>query len=305
VLAKFIHQLVAAERIHLCIWDAEMEQWVRAQLRDLRVATESIAFHQFPALEPWIRDHGPTFLVRQNDRLRERALVDWVFNAWGGRQTGLEQDDLIPHYISHLLRLPMFAPGRVLEGGAIEVNGAGSVLVTESCLLNPNRNPGLSRSGVEDMLRDYLGVSQVCWLAGGLSADDADGHVEHVARFVDPQTILAAVQEDPSDEDYAVLQENLQRLRGLRDPAGRLFRVVPLPLPSPVEYGGRRLPASYTGFYIANGLVVAPTYRDPNDNEALTLLRRLCSDRRVVGIDATDLVWGGGTFHSLALPEPA
>jgi len=305
VYAKFIQQLVAVEEVNVNVWDAEMESWVREVLAQNHVSLERVVFHHFPAYEPWCRDHGPIFLVRESKGVRDRAVVDWAYNAWGGKYPPFDLDDAIPQHVAHLRQLPFFAPGVVLEGGAIDVNGCGTLLTTESCLLNPNRNPHLTKEQIEQGLRDYLGVTNILWLGEGIVGDDTDGHVDDVARFVDRSTIVTAVEADPADANYQVLQDNLRRLRGMRDQDGNLFRLVQLPMPSAVEYQGQRLPASYANFYIANGIVIVPTYRDPNDSEALATLRRVFPERRVIGIDSTDLIWGLGSFHCISQQEPA
>ena len=305
VYAKFIQQLVQVEEVNINVWDADMENWVRELLADQHVPLERVQFHHFPAYEPWCRDHGPVFLVRDNNGVRERAVVDWRYNAWGGKYSPFDLDDIIPQHVSHLRQLPMFSPGIVMEGGAIDVNGCGTLLTTESCLLNPNRNPHLTREEIGQSLRDYFGVTNVLWLGEGIAGDDTDGHIDDLARFVDATTIVAVVEEDPADANYQVLQDNLRRLRGMRDQDGNIFRIVQLPMPSAVEYQAQRLPASYANFYIANGIVIVPTYRDPNDSEGLTILRRVFPNRRVIGIDSTDLIWGLGSFHCISQQEPA
>jgi agmatine deiminase len=171
--------------------------------------------------------------------------------------------------------------------------------------LNPNRNPHLTQVEIEEYLREYLGVTSVLWLGEGIAGDDTDGHVDDLARFVDSSTIVTVVEEDPADANHQVLQDNLLRLRGMRDQNGDIFRIVQLPMPAPVEFHGQRLPASYANFYLANGIVIVPTYRDPNDSEALAILRRVLPDRRVIGIDSTDLTWGLGSFHCISQQEPA
>ena len=200
---------------------------------------------------------------------------------------------------------PLFRPGIVLEGGSIDVNGAGTVLTTEACLLHPNRNPQLTKLQIEQYLRDYLGVTNVLWLGIGIVGDDTDGHVDDLARFVDHSTVVLAVEEDPRDDNYAVSQDNLQRLRTMKNQDGQPLRVVPLPMPGVVEHKGQRLPASYANFYIANGVVLLPTYRHPNDARAQQILQKLFPDRRVVPIDSTIVIWGGGSFHCLTQQQPA
>jgi agmatine deiminase len=304
VYAKLIQQLARVESVNINVWDADMESWVRELLAQNSVASAGIVFHHFPAYEPWCRDHGPVFLIRDQQGVRERAVVDWGYNAWGWKYPPFDLDDLIPQRVAHLRQLPCFAPGIVLEGGSIDVNGRGTVLTTESCLLNPNRNPHLKREQIEQYLRDYLGVTNVLWLGQGIVGDDTDGHIDDLARFVDPSTIVSAIEEDPSDANYQPLQDNLRRLRGMRDQDGRIFRIVELPMPGALEYRGQRLPASYANFYIANDAVIVPTYRDPKDSEALAVLSRLFPDRRVIGIDSTDLIWGLGSFHCVTQQEP-
>jgi len=305
VYARFITQLTQVEDVNINVWDADMENWVTGLLTEQGVGLERVHFHHFPAYEPWCRDHGPIFLVREYDGARERAIVDWGYNAWGGKYPPFDLDDLIPQHVSYLRQLPFFHPGIVLEGGSIDVNGCGTLLTTESCLLNTNRNPHLSKEQIEQFLREYLGVTNILWLGEGIAGDDTDGHVDDLARFVDANTIVTVTEEDPADANHQVLQDNLRRLRGMRDQAGNLFRIVQLPMPSPVEYQGQRLPTSYANFYIANGIVIVPTYRDPNDSEALSIFRKVFPDRRVIGIDSTDLIWGLGSFHCISQQEPA
>jgi len=304
VYGKLISQLVQVEDVNINVWDTEMEIWVHNLLEEMRVPLDRVHFHHFSAYEPWCRDHGPIFLVRDVEGVRESAVVDWGYNAWGGKYPPFDLDDAIPQRVAALRQLPLFSPGIVMEGGSIDVNGRGTLLTTESCLLNPNRNPHLSKQQIEQYLRDYLGVTNILWLGNGIVGDDTDGHVDDLARFVDPNTVVTVVEDDPADANHPVLQDNLRRLRGKRDQDGNILRVVPLPMPGPVEFQGQRLPASYANFYIADGLVLVPTYRDPNDAEALSILRKLFPDRRVIGIDSTDLIWGLGSFHCITQQEP-
>jgi len=303
VYGKLIHQLARVEEVNINVWDAEMEAWVR-DLLAVVPGLEQVRFHHFPAYEPWCRDHGPIFLVRHVNGKHERAIVDWGYNAWGGKYPTFDLDDVIPQHVSHLRQLPLFTPGIVLEGGSIDVNGCGTVLTTESCLLNPNRNPGLDKPQIEQYLRDYLGVTNVLWLGEGIVGDDTDGHIDDIARFVDARTIVTASERDQTDPNHPILADNLERLRGMRDQDGRMLRIVELPMPGAVVSQGQRLPASYANFYIANDLVLMPTYRDPNDAAALTVLQKLFPTRRVTGIDSTDLIWGLGSFHCITQQEP-
>jgi agmatine deiminase len=305
VYAKLIRHLVQSEDVNINVWNAEMEDWVRGLLQAERVPLDRVRFHHFPAYEPWCRDHGPIFLVRDDPRRRQRAIVDWAYNAWGGKYPPFDLDDAVPQHVARLRQLPLFSPGIVMEGGAIEVNGRGTVLTTTSCLLNPNRNPHLAKDAIEKYLLDFLGADQVLWLGDGIAGDDTDGHIDDLTRFVNPTTLVTAVEEDPADANYAVLRENLERLRSLRDTEGRSFRIVELPMPGVIEYEGQRLPASYANFYIANGMVLVPTYRHKNDRVALKTLQREFGDRKVIGIDSTELIWGLGSFHCITQQEPA
>ena len=305
VYAELIRHLVEVEEVHLNVWDAAMEAWVRALLLQHGTPLERVHFHFFPAYEPWCRDHGPVFLVRPQDGRSERAVVDWGYNAWGGKYPPFDLDDAVPQHVAHWRRLPLFSPGLVMEGGSIEVNGRGTLLTTSACLLNPNRNPHLSKLEIEQALRDYLGVNHILWLGEGIVGDDTDGHIDDLTRFVNPSTVVTVVEEDPADANYEILQENLELLRGLRDQDGHPLRVVELPMPGLIEHEGQRLPASYANFYIANGIVLVPTFRKANDARAIDILQREFYERKVIGVDSTELIWGLGSFHCISQQEPA
>jgi len=253
IYAELIRNLTQAEEVNINVWNAEMEAWVRELLLKNKTPLERVRFHHFPAYEPWCRDHGPIFLVRERDGTRERAIVDWGYNAWGNKYPPYDLDDAIPQHVAKLRGLPLFSPGIVMEGGSLEVNGRGTVLTTEACLLNPNRNPDLSKEQIEHYLKNYLGVTNVIWLGEGIVGDDTDGHIDDLTRFVNPTTVVTVVEEDPQDENYRILQDNLKRLAGLRDEAGRPLRVVELPMPGVVEHNGQRLPASYANFMLRTG----------------------------------------------------
>lgn len=305
VYAELIKHLVQTEEVHINVWNAEKEEWVRGLLAKEKTPMDRVHFHHFPAYEPWCRDHGPIFLVREQGGQRERAVVDWGYNAWGGKYPPFDLDDAVPQHVAKLRNLPLFSPGIVMEGGSIEVNGRGTVLTTEACLLNKNRNPHLTREQIEQYLRDYLGVTNVLWLGDGIIGDDTDGHIDDLTRFVNPTTVVTVVEEDPQDENYGILRENLKRLRTLKDQDGKPLRVVELPMPGKVEFDEQRLPASYANFYIANGMVLVPTYRDAkNDVKALEILGREFPDRKVIGVDSTELIWGLGSFHCISQQEP-
>ena len=230
--------------------------------------------------------------------------MDWDYNAWGNKYPPFDLDEVVPTGVAEILRMPIFYPRMILEGGAIDVNGAGALLTTESCLLNKNRNPNLSRDEIEQRLRDYLGVRDILWLGDGIAGDDTDGHVDDLTRFVSEHTVMTVVEEDRDDENYGLLQENLARLREMKI-GQRKIQVVTLPMPRKIVRENLRLPASYANFYISNSSVLVPTFDDPNDATALSILQTLFPDRRVMGIDCRELLWGLGTFHCLTQQQPA
>lgn len=304
IWAEMARLLARHEEVHILVLDEAMAESARSLLVAAGADLSRIALHRIPTDDSWMRDHGPTFLVRDQEGRRELAAVDWIYNAWGGKYPPWEQDDVVPVALAEKLGIPRFEPGIVLEGGSIEVNGRGTVLTTEACLLNPNRNPHLDRPQIETYLRDYLGVRHVLWLGDGIVGDDTDGHIDDLARFVDPMTVVTVVEEDPADENYALLQDNLTRLQGMTDQDGHPLRIVTLPMPAPVIHEDQRLPASYANFYIGNGVVLVPTFDDPNDARALATLRELLPGREVVGLHSRDLVWGLGAFHCVTQQQP-
>jgi len=304
VYAELIRHLSQVEDVNINVWNAEMEAWVRDLLAKYRTPFNRVHFHHFPAYEPWCRDHGPIFLVRERNGKHERAVVDWGYNAWGNKYPPFDLDDAIPQHVARLRQLPLFSPGMILEGGSIEVNGRGTVLTTEACLLNPNRNPNLTKSQIEQYLRDFLGVTNVLWLGEGIVGDDTDGHIDDLTRFVNPSTVVTVIEEDPANPNYPILRDNLRRLRLMRDQDGQPLNIVELPMPGIIEYRGQCLPASYANFYIANEIVLVPTYRHPNDAKALAILQEAFPDRRVLGVDSTELIWGLGSFHCISQQEP-
>jgi agmatine deiminase len=256
-----------------------------------------------PTNDAWCRDHGPTFL--KGPPSLPPALVNWDYNAWGGKYPPFEKDNAVPAAIARLLGRRQFVAGLVLEGGAIDGNGQGTLLTTESSVLNKNRNPGKDRDEIEQRLRDFLNVQNVLWLRGTvLAGDDTDGHVDQLARFVAASTVVAAEAKDPADANFAPLRDMSRQLQSMSDEQGRKLEIVPLPMPKPKYHGGQRLPASYLNFYIANGLVVVPQYNDPADTIALGTLRELFPEREVILLPAWDLVAGLGAFHCLTQQEP-
>jgi agmatine deiminase len=263
-----------------------------------------IKFYDHPTNDAWCRDHGPIFVRR--DRTGEVALTDWKFNAWGGKLPAWDQDDRIPGRIARVLGMRRFPVRMVLEGGSIDVNGRGLLLTTEACLLNRNRNPRLGRGEIEARLKSHLGVKTILWLGDGILGDDTDGHVDDLSRFYAPDGIVAAVESDPRDGNYRALRDNLERLRSLRTPAGRKFRLVELPMPRACHRGRHRLPATYANFLILNGAVLMPAFRQPRrDAEAAEILAGCFPGREIVPIDCLDLVEGRGTLHCISQQQPA
>jgi agmatine deiminase len=334
IFLKMMAALAPHETVNLLVDDETTEAGVRA--RCTFPGSENIRFHQIATVDSWIRDYGPNFLVSDTlqfvdefgkrplnakkpldeavDKLKcvghSLAYNDWIFNAWGNKYEELKKDDSIPERLESMLNVPRFEPGIVMEGGSIEVNGAGCVLTTEQCLLNPNRNRHLSRVEIEQYLKNYLGVEKALWLGEGIVGDDTDGHIDDIARFVAPDVIVCAVEEDPDDANFELLQDNLRRLQAMTDVQGRRFEIVTLPMPGVVggtSTGNRdldRLPASYANFYIANGVVLAPIFGHTNDPRALRVLEKLFPSRRVVGINCKALVWGMGTIHCVTQQQP-
>ena len=273
------------------------------QARAMVGGVPNVMLHDVPTDDAWLRDSGPMFLVAPPGA--PPALVDWGYNAWGGKYPPFELDDAIPARVAAITGRKCFSPGIVLEGGSIDGNGAGTILTTEQCLLNPNRNPGLSRSDVERYLTDYCNARKVLWLGEGFVGDDTDGHIDQLARFVGPTTVVAAYESNESDENYPPLADNLRRLSSMTDADGRPLEIVRLPMPSPKFYDGQRLPAGYLNFYIANGVVIFPTFDDPADTVVQAALARLFPTRQIIGQRAVELVWGLGAFHCITQQEPA
>jgi agmatine deiminase len=299
-LRAMVEALIESEQVCINVSDGAHEAEARSVLRGLPM--ERITFYRVATNEPWCRDHGPIFLTRDHDpRL---AVVDWDYNAWGNKYPPFDLDEVVPTRLAEILKLPVFYPHMILEGGSIDVNGSGALLTSESCLLNKNRNPNLSRDEIEQRLRDYLGVTDILWLGDGIAGDDTDGHIDDLTRFVSERTVVTVVEENRDDENYEPLQQNLARLRKMKIDYRKLG-IVMLPMPKKIVREGLRLPASYANFYIANTRVLVPTFADANDEIALSVLRECFPDRRVVGIDCRELIWGLGMFHCLTQQQPA
>lgn len=300
--AKMVAALAASEPVRINVCDDKHESDVKRVLSNARVAADHVEFFRIPTNEPWCRDHGPIFLTRDADpRL---AIVDWDYNAWGWKYPPFDDDDVVPTRVAEHFGLPVYSPGMVLEGGSIEVNGAGTLLTTRSCLLNPNRNPELTQSDIEQRLRDYLGVRQILWLGDGIEGDDTDGHIDDLTRFVDRTTVVTVVEEGEDDRNFQPLRENLETLRTMEAEDGEPLTVLKLPMPRKLVRDGQRLPASYANFYIANKVVLLPVFADQHDKWAIAVLEKAFPDRRIVPIDCRELIWGLGAFHCLTQQQP-
>jgi len=313
VYAEIVRLLSARERVHILVDDEKAELRARSILERAGAAMERVSFHRWPTNRVWTRDSGPIFVRNGAGGV---AVTNWHFNAWA-KYPDWQLDDQVPGRVAGLLGLPSWEPSTeledgsarrlVLEGGSIDTNGAGILLTTEECLLSEvqARNPGVSREQLEHAFHDFLGIDQVIWLGRGVAGDDTHGHVDDISRFVGAETIVTAAEPDTRDANHEPLKENLSRLKAARTLDGKQFVLVELPLPRPVVFRGQRLPASYANFYIANGLVLVPTFNDVNDRVALSILAEVFPGREVVGIHSVDLVWGLGTLHCMTQQQPA
>lgn len=299
-MARAVVALASGEAVFINVSDEIYERHVRGLLDDVG-ARGDIRFFHIPTNDAWVRDHGAIFVRGRDGSL---AATNWEFNSWGEKYPPWDLDDEVPGRMASALRLPVFNGRMVLEGGSVDMNSRGVLLTTESCLLNPNRNPDLSRIEIEHRLHDVLGATRIVWLKDGIVGDDTDGHVDDVTRFVNDQMIVTAVEDDPSDANYAPLRENWELLRGLRSDDGRPYQIVELPMPRPQFAKGERMPASYANFYVANRVVLLPAYDDPADSVAADILQRCFPDRRVVSLDCRKMIWGLGAFHCLTQQVP-
>lgn len=300
--AQMVDALADSEPVHINVCDEAHEKDVRKILARHRARATHITFHQNPSNEPWCRDHGPIFLTRAE--APQVAVVDWDYNAWGWKYPPFDDDDVIPTRVAEELGLPVYSPGIVMEGGSLDVNGTGTLLTTRSCLLNENRNPGLSQAEIEQRLRDYLGVKHFLWLGDGIEGDDTDGHIDDLTRFVDRSTVVTVVEEDENDANFIPLKENLAALQSMKIEDGMELSVLELPMPAKIARDGLRLPASYANFYIANKVVLLPVFADAHDKWAVAVLRKALPDRKIVPIDCRELIWGLGAFHCLTQQQP-
>ncbi|HEY1741568.1 MAG TPA: agmatine deiminase family protein [Granulicella sp.] len=325
VYSEIVRHLSQVEDVHILVNDLASEKRATSMLRRQNANLARLHFHHWRTDRVWLRDSGPIFVKKYaegsvKNSEGETAITNWKFNAWA-KYDNWRNDDLIPKHVTKLYGMTSFEPevtladGKakrlVLEGGSIDTNGEGILLTTEECLLSEiqQRNSGVSREQLEQAFHDYLGIDQVLWLNRGCAGDDTHGHVDDIARFTDENTIVTAIEPNTADENHLPLAENLDRLRSFRNThgkhKGKPFEIRELPMPAPVLFEGQRLPASYANFYIANSLVLVPTFNDPNDRHALNIIASCFPTREIVGIHAVDLVWGLGTLHCLSQQEPA
>ena len=303
VYAAFVKLLAEGENVNINVADEAMRTKAIRWLAEADVNFSRIQFFFHPTNDAWCRDHGPAFLINP-DAPTKKIIVDWGYNAWGGKYPPYDLDDNIPTLIGKHFRIPVIYPGIVMEGGSVDFNGRGTVLTTTSCLLNRNRNPHLSQKQIETYLYRYYGAENILWLGDGITGDDTDGHIDDITRFVNEDTVVSVVEENKSDDNYKPLKENIDLLAKMRLENGRQINVAELPMPSAIVHEDMRLPASYANFYISNKHVIVPTYRDKNDDKALQILQQCFPDRKVAGLDSTDIIWGLGSFHCLSQQEP-
>ena len=312
IYLRMIAELLTGEKVNLLVPNKKTARLVLKRLGSGKINAPKLVFHEVKTVDTWIRDYGPIFIKRRKvagERRKGISFTKWNFNAWGGKYSDLARDNRVVDRIAALKDTRRFDTGIVLEGGSIDVNGRGTCITTEQCLLSPSRNPHLSKKGIEGFLRRFLGIRKVVWLKEGIEGDDTDGHVDDITRFVNPTTVLTAAESDPRDRNHALLKENLEILRSECDQDGKRFRILELPMPGKVGAGrsdseGERLPASYANFYIGNKVVLVPLYSHKNDKPALKIIREAFPGRKTVGIECTALVYGLGSIHCVTQQEP-
>jgi agmatine deiminase len=302
--SEFIRILSASEKVCINVADEKMRAFAKEHLRIAGVNLAMVEFFLHPTNDAWCRDHGPAFVV--NKKEKKKAVVDWNYNAWGGKYPPYDLDDVIPTRIAEKLGLPVFYPGIIMEGGSVDFNGEGTVITSTCCLLNENRNPLLKQTEIEKYLCEFYGQQQVLWVHEGVVGDDTDGHIDDTVRFVNADTVITVVEERKSDPNFSLLQRNLSDLKKMRLLNGKQLNIIELHMPDEVIWEGQSLPASYANFYISNKSVIVPTFRnEEKDDKALQIIGACFPDRMTVGIDSTDIIWGLGSFHCLSQQEPA
>ena len=299
-----IKAISSGELVNIQVNDDSLAEFITTQLPIYGIDANQIRLHIQPTNDAWCRDHGPSFLIRNHPE-DKKAIVDWNINAWGGKYPPYDLDDVMPTNIAKALNLPVFYPEIIMEGGSVDFNGAGTIMTSKSCLLNPNRNPHLNQSQIEKYLCDYYGMDQVLWVSDGIVGDDTDGHIDDTVRFVNEDTVITVIEDNVLSENHELLQQNLKELKQMRLLNGKQLNIVELPMPADVIYEEQMLPASYANFYISNGHIIVPTFRCNKDDKAMQIIQSCFPTRQVVGIDSTDIIWGLGSFHCLSQQEPS
>lgn len=302
--SRFVRELSLSENVNINVNDDVMKAFATGCLKQAGVQMEKVSFFLHPTNDAWCRDHGPAFLINPAADIK-KVIVDWKYNAWGNKYPPYDLDDVIPTLVGKHYQIPVYNPGIVMEGGSVDFNGKGTLLTSTACLLNPNRNPQLDRQQIETYLENYYGVDQVLWVDEGIEGDDTDGHIDDTIRFVNEDTVLTVIEEDKNDVNHSLLQKNLLQLNAMRLLNGKQLNIAELPMPDPVIFQGQRLPASYANFYICNSTVIVPVFNCIKDDKALQIIQQCFPDRRVVGINSREIIWGLGSFHCLSQQEPA
>jgi agmatine deiminase len=301
--AKFIEEITKGQLCCINVSGEGMKKFAEEHLIKANVDLSKVTFYFHPTNDAWCRDHGPAFLVNKDTTL-PKVIVNWDYNAWGDKYPPYDLDTNIPLRVGEALRLQVFTPNIVMEGGAVEFNGAGTLLTSTACLLNENRNPHLNQGQIEQYLIDYYGVDQVLWVDEGIVGDDTDGHIDDTVRFVNEDTVITMIEEDKADENHKLLKDNLKQLKKMRLLNGKQLNIIEVPMPDFIEYDGQRLPASYANFLITNQSVIVPIFNSSKDDLALSIIQDAFPSRQVVGIDSEDIIWGLGSFHCLSQQEP-
>ncbi|GLU55965.1 agmatine deiminase [Dyadobacter frigoris] len=298
----FIKAISQAENVGIIANDENLKQFIIGELEKIQVDLSKIEFIVKPTNDAWCRDHGPAFLI--NPETKEKMIVDWGHNAWGGKYPPYDDDNRTPQAIAKYLDLPFVTPGIIMEGGSVEFNGAGSLLTSKSCLLNQNRNSHLNQAQIEEFLSGYYGIDQVLWVEAGIAGDDTDGHIDDTTRFINENTVIAAVENDPNDENYKILQTNLKMMKEMRLLNGKQLNIIEIPMPKAVIIDDFRTPGSYVNFLMCNAGVIVPVFNNPNDQIAIDILEKAMPDRKIIPLEATEIIWGQGSFHCLSQQEP-
>ncbi len=300
---EFIKYLAQSEEVHINVCSLEMQQFATEQIIKKIPSLHNIFFHLFPTNDAWCRDHGPAFLINKN-QAKDKVIIDWNYNAWGNKYPPFDLDDKIPTLIGQYYQIPVYYPEIIMEGGSVDFNGAGTLITSESCLLNPNRNPHLNKRQIEQKLVEFYGVEQILWVKEGIIGDDTDGHIDDTVRFVNQNTVLTVIEPNKNHPNFRLLQDNLKRLKKMQLINGSKLNIIELMMPTDSFYNGQILPASYANFYISNKFVIVPTFSVKEDDGALQTISNVFPNHQVIGIDSLDIIWGLGSFHCLSQQEP-